>query len=242
MSVSDELLMAFLDGELSASETSRIKTELQSNPQLKQRLDDLDSNFKPVVALTKNDDVRFGGKVLYNESYNLKMSKQWRSALSFAVSCCLALVIGFMIGRETADKNPDGFIQNIMGYHGFYSAETLAGTGAQVDDLTVDDLSNKLELKLNRGEFAIDGLSYKYSRMLMLNGKPLAQFVFQSTNGVPVGVFISRSKQLDNHMDVQKVKGLHTAHWHKHDCDFVVIGDIEEALLRQTVEQIFTNT
>ena len=238
MTFTDEQLTAFLDGELPQAQARAITDALETDVQLATRLEGLHVDFAPIKAAFDT---------VLDEAPEMAMPKpvvkgmNWRGVGNIAAAACVALVIGFTAGRGTAPKQKTGWIQAVAEYQTLYTKDTLDLYGAENWKVEVAEISKELGLQITLADLKIDGLAYKQGQILSYNGKPLAQFMFQAANGTPIAICMVKSDKPDSDMRIATPNGLNAAVWHKNGYGFIVIGDMEEAGIRELASQVSTN-
>ncbi len=238
MTFTDEQLTAFLDGELPEAQTRAITDALETDAELATRLESLHVDFAPIKAAFDAVLDQAPAMVMPEP---VAQGINWRGIGNIAAAACVALVIGFTAGRGTAPKPPTGWIQAVAEYQTLYTKETLDLYGAENWKVEVAGIAIELGLPITLADLKIEGLAYKQGQILSFNGKPLAQFMFQAANGTPIAICMVKSDKPDSDMRIATPNGLNAAVWHKNGYGFIVIGDMEEADIRELASQVSTN-
>jgi len=237
MTFTDEQLTAFLDGELPADQTRAITDTLETDAQLSARLENLHVDFASIKAAFEG--VLDEAPVIALPEPAAK-GMNWRGIGNIAAAACLALVIGFAAGRQTAPEPQTGWIAAVAEYQDLYTKETLDLYGAENWAVEVAAVSKQLGLGITIADLEIEGLAYKQGQILTYNDKPLAQFMFQAANGTPIAICVIKSGKADSEMRIKTPNGLNAVVWHKGGYGFVVIGDMDKAEIRRTADAVAT--
>jgi anti-sigma factor RsiW len=238
MTFTDEQLTALLDGELPAEQARAITDALEMDAQLAARLESLHVDFTPIKAAF---DGVLGQAPEIAIPEPVARGMNWRGIGNIAAATCVALVIGFTAGRQTAPAPQTGWIGAVAEYQGLYTKETLDLYGAENWVVEVAAVSQELGLDITLADLKIDGLAYIQGQILSYKDKPLAQFMFQTANGVPIAICVIKSDKPDRKMRIETPNGLNAAVWHKGGYGFIVIGDMEETDIRNLATQVSAN-
>ena len=219
--ISDEILTAFLDGELDTVEHERVEAALASDADLAARLAALDL---PMADLRAGfDDLLTAAPPLPEPA---RRPVRRRSFGGFSVAA--ALVLGLMIGgawslRPTPAPKAD-WKMAVANYQNLYVAETLAEPADPADTAArLQALSAQLGRDLSPAS-AAPGLEFRRVQMLGLKGKPLVQMAYLAEGGVPFALCIIRNNAEPYAPEVEVIAGLATAHWAEDGFGFLIIG------------------
>ena len=245
MTFTNEQLVAFLDGELSDQEAQAIATALETDADLATRLESLHVDFAP-ISDAFNSVLSDAPKITMPEILETQMeSFNWRGLMNIAAAACVALVVGFVAGRETVPEPKMGWVEAVANYQVLYTEDTLAAlkydNGLVEGAADIQRVSAALGLTIDPADLAVNGLTYKRAQILAYEDKPLGQFVYQTEAGIPVAICIVKSGKPDSSIRVKNPQGMTAAIWNKGGYGFIVIGNIDEAQALQTAEQITTS-
>lgn len=232
----DELLTAYLDGELSDEDRARVEAALADDADLQARLADLDI---PLNTLRDAMD-----QVL-NEAPHMPVLPARRTAPR-AVPLAItggALAAGVAIGAllmtslTPAPKAP-GWIDYVAAYQVLYSTETLEAieTDPEMQTAELETVSETVGRSLNAAR-SIPGLDFKRAQILGFKGKPLAQLAYLSEGGVPLALCVIAST---NDADIKQMEreGLQAASWSDGQFAYLLIGGQDAALIEETARRL----
>jgi len=243
--ITDEMLVAYLDGQASAEETAAIEEKLTSDTDISARLALLDAGSRPFREAFDLMLEAAPAKKLQDQLEESRSTVPANSSFGgyrgWAMAACLVLAVGlgFAVGDryfQSADpvvaKAPapkaKGWRQVVADYHTLYSKETLedAGGSAQTQDQRLAAASKLLSIELKRDQLAVDGLDYKRAQILRFKKKPLAQMAYLYDGETPVAFCILPSGK-PAHGPKQEVRnGMQVVHWIKGGFGFMLIGKV----------------
>jgi anti-sigma factor RsiW len=247
--ITDEMLVAYLDGQASAEEAAAIEEKLTSDVDVSARLALLDAGSRPFrEAFDLMLEVAPAQKLQeqLKEARNTVPSQEIENSSAggyrgWAMAACLVLAVGlgFAVGdRYSQSSDPviakapaakaKGWRQVVADYHALYSKETLedAGGDVQSQDQRLAAASKLLSIELKRDQLAVAGLDYKRTQILRFKKKPLAQMAYLYDGKIPVAFCILPSGK-PAHGPKQEVRnGMQVVHWIKGGFGFMLIGKV----------------
>lgn len=238
----DEKLSAYLDGELSEAESAALEAQIAENPDLRAVLD----------ALTQADAMAvMGFDAVLDEPVPLGMAAAIRDAAvmpvanditpprrgwqGLAAACALFLVLGigggYFVGAErsgdaTGVVLAGGWLDDVMGYHGIYAAESrhLVEVPASDSEHLQKWLNNVVGTAVTIPALDDAGLTFQGGRLLAASGKPVGQLMYTDASGNVVALcFIQSGAPQDGFVDNTR-NGFDLVSWGGAQTNFVVIG------------------
>jgi anti-sigma factor RsiW len=238
---SDEQLTAFLDGALPAEQAAEIADALERDETLAARLADLEVDFAPIRAafdemLPDNVPLPMAMPEAANDP---APPRRW---LGVGVAAGLALLVGFGAGfsvpRAPEPAAPPGWLAVVASYQALYSAQTLAAvqpdTAMQMAEVT--RVAQTLGAPLTPENVTSDLLRYARGQVLDLNGKPLAQLMYQAPDGTPVALCVIATGAEDAPVAARQIDGLNAAVWREGGFAYLVIGDTDAETITAAAE------
>ncbi|NKB20749.1 MAG: hypothetical protein GKS01_09630 [Alphaproteobacteria bacterium] len=247
--ITDEMLVAYLDGQATTEETAAIEEKLSDDADVSARLALLDAGSRPfrkafdlmleaAPAQSLKEGLEAARATAPLEDNALTSMGGYRG---WAMAACLVLAVGlgFAVGdrfsqsdNQIVAKAPTpkakGWRQVVADYHALYSVETLAGTNGNspLQDERLAAASKTLSIELKRDRLTVDGLDYKRTQILRFKSKPLAQLAYLYDGKVPVAFCILPSGK-PAHPPKQEVRnGMQVVHWIKGGFGFMLIGKV----------------
>lgn len=238
MSITDEIrqtLSAYLDGELDADVARKIEALVASNPDVEAEL----------MALTQTDALvkdAFDGILadpvpltLAREITGPAKSSRWpMGAMAASVA---ALVVGIGIGTYgglAPVPSAPGWLDHVADYHRVYAAEThhLVEVGADEADHIQTWIGNRTGVNFNIPDLTEFGLTFEGGRLLVANGKPVAQLMYRDAAGTVFALCFQSSGQgaTDGFTDGSR-DGIGMQVWRTDTAAFVLVGPDGSPLL-----------
>jgi anti-sigma factor RsiW len=237
---SDELLVAFMDGELDAAERDRVEEILNNDPVVAKRLEFLSRSnlpfaeaFEPVLAAAPDAALTaLLAAVPSKEQPRPAVAVMGRRRVMAALAACLVagvavdrtvLGIGHRLARP--DEASD-WRAAVAEYLALYTGDTLAGPdedhAQQVAQLSA--VGEKLGLKLTPEAIAMPDVDFKRAQVLNYDGKPLAQIAYLDPEDAPMALCIIPSTRGAAAPDVENRKGMNVVYWSNATHAFMLIG------------------
>ena len=256
--VSDEILTAYLDGEIPGEKHETMTALIAQDQVLQQRLGRLQVEFDDVAQVFQQLRVPdFSEQIaVINAAANRKAGDGKVSALWTPIRTAIAAGIvvatfaaGMFVNQLNTDVNNSpsiqvvtaeeptkkpakipGWRQSVANYVSLYTSETINRVGASLESQhqNLVLLSQDVGLSLSSENLAVDQLSYKRGQILDLRGKPLVQLAYLYQNKTPVAFCIIKSTKGKKTMQFEQRNGLQIAHWSSDSHGFMVIGDVPE--------------
>lgn len=218
--ISDEMLTAFLDGELSTLESQKVQKAIATDPALSERLASLD-------IVTPDLTAAFDGILASAPAMpDLPPMEEERSrgVFGLAAAAIAGVAIGFGATFGFSQPQDPDWKEAIANYQTLYVPETLAT--AQNDTAQSERLAGfaaRLDLDLAQAQTA-DGFDFRRVQMLGYEGSPLVQMAYVSETGEPFAFCITAVDEADYAPQTDMISGLAAAHWVKDGYGFLVIG------------------
>jgi anti-sigma factor RsiW len=244
MSDFDSQLVAYVDGELDPIEAAAVERLLARDPELRTRV----AEFRETGAILRTACA----ENFYADGLaHLLLPRRapvggGRRRLAWAAAGLLAGVVGFGGGAYWAGRlgpahdasRREALLSEIAEYHEVYSRETRHLV--EVDAEHADDLQTWLGARVNRLVSAPDlsaaGLRFAGGRMLVIDGKAVADFLYTRAEGRPVALCIARAGGAAAGMRVDARGDLRLASWDDGTHRFVVVGELDAASARRIAE------
>ena len=237
----DELLVAFLDGELDEPERTRISQLIETDGTVAARFDFLSASelpyraaFEPMLAEAPEAKLNAMLAALPSPSVQ-KPRAVWSSRRGFlAAAACL--VAGVAIDRtllglqgqfgEDADHDDSDWRAVVAQYMELYTPETLSALpddpATQAAELRATGA--RIGLSLTPQAVALSGLSLKRAQLLEYDDKPLAQIAYLDPRHGPVALCIVPSNAGQSAPEMESRNGMNVVYWSTASHAFMLIG------------------
>ncbi|MEK1887169.1 MAG: anti-sigma factor [Phyllobacterium sp.] len=236
---SDELLVAFLDGELNGEERLRIDGLIKSDPAVAARYDFLARSempffdaFEPLLENAPASDLEAILAGLPSSIVAEPQARNWNRR-SFVAAAIALIFAGVAVDRtylriKDAHEESDGseWRSVVAEYLTLYTADTLADVAsdptAQVAQLR--SLGDKLGLDLPVSAIALPDIAFKRAQLLQYDGRPLGQIAYLDPAHGPLALCIVKSARGANAPQVEKRYGMNVVYWSDQTHGYVLVG------------------
>jgi len=243
MSIDDTLLMAYVDGELSAEVRSEVEAGAAHSPELAKRLSAMRASALPYGAAFERQVLPPVPPQLARRISELagasaaaplraNAARVWpRMAAAFvagALFCLVALELRSNAGRLLSASAPVApWIQAVADYQQLYSRETLASVteDPQLTREIVGNLQGADALAIQIPDLRSAGLAFKRVQRLNFHGQPVVQIVYlPEQGGGPVALCVTRDREPDASPQTQQVGEMQTVAWRRGNLGYVLLG------------------
>ncbi len=237
---SDEMLVAFLDGELDSETRKEVENLIESDENVADRLRFLSSSslpfrdaFNPLLdSAPKAKLDAMLAEVLPSEPIR-KQANGWNRR-GF-----LAAAIGFIAVGIAADRTFLGVQSSLHGdqegsdwrsvvaqYMSLYTSDTLGNAPADVAMQTeqLRGVGVKLGLNLTPELVQLPGTTLKRAQMLAYDGKALGQITYLDAAQAPMALCIVQSSKGAKAPDSERRHGMNVIYWSSDTHAFMLIG------------------
>ena len=231
----DELIVAYLDGELDAAAKLAVEERLNRDSAFYDRFEFLGSNSVSMDAafttLLNDAPVERMKSKLPGASNLIDKSPALLNRRGFLGAACLmaGVVAGGGLVRflsSDEDASSRNWRAVVADYMQLYSADTLSNLS---DDPSVKAdqiarVANVMQLPLTTQGLMISGIPFKRAQLLTFNKKPLAQIAYLDPKYGPLALCVTHSSagKADFHME-QRL-GMSIIFWSSANHSFMVIG------------------
>lgn len=247
MNDQESRLAAYVDGELDREQVQDVERLLAADPRARQmvrvqqettallRGACADSAYAPSPELTR---------LLLNQP--IRTHPTMRAMMAIAASLLLVTVsfsAGHYFGRSAPVSEIAELVNEVSEYHGVFAHETdhlvdiPASRGAELAAWLGERLGRKLVIP----DLSTAGLTFAGGRMLVVNGRPVAQLMYTRANDPPVGFCITRLNDPPASLQVTHRRSLDLAWWIAGGYAYMVVGALPggqaEALAQLIVNQ-----
>ncbi len=225
MTLSDETLLAYLNGNLDETEAQEIESAVEADPELEQRLMALDP-FAPVVHAVFKDVPQDAPQITLPDRARSQPASQPFRLLAVAASVAIVAVSATLWATRPA---PLGWAQQAAIYQSLYVPETIAtlDTAPEALEAQFAQAEATLGRSLNREALSVlPGAELKRAQVLSFKGKPLVQVVFADDQGRPFAFCVIRQGPgaPDKDVNLAVLSGLATATWAEDGYGYMIIG------------------
>ena len=139
----------------------------------------------------------------------------------------------------------DGWLNQVAAFYDVYSS-TVTREERPLVDFTAADIPElekwfgaRLQRKLAVPDLSGKGLTIQGGRLLIIEGRPAAQFIYTTAGGELVGLVIAFTDAADLPGTVAQRKDVNIVHWRKAGYAYAFVGHMEAAQLRELADQAY---
>jgi anti-sigma factor RsiW len=262
--VDDVMLMAYVDGEVDAATARQIEHAIAADPTLSARARMFrDSAAMLRGAYSDALHEKIPDRLINalrplakpNNVATFQTRRPARQIVGWAMAASLAaLVIGasgtywyVAAGREPQASlqlaSAERWLDHVSGFYDVYDA-ALKKEDRLLVDFKADDipeLTNWFSARLNRPlaipDLSAQGFQPQGGRLLIINGKPAAQFLYLSDAGELVGLAIATSSNEYQPARTVHRQNVNIVHWRNAGYAYAFVGTIEPARLQKLADK-----
>lgn len=243
MTLSDEHLSAYLDGELSAEDTRAIDALLASDPAVAAALERLmtaDTAAKAAFDEMLSDPVPFElAATIRSASEPTAEAAASPARRGLPGWAAIAASVGFLavggLGGYTLGQNETpqivasapGWLTEIAAYHGVYETQTRHLVEVAADEQAHIEtwLGNTTGVEFGVPDLSASGLTFQGGRLLVAGGAPVAQLVYTDAVGEVFALCLKSAKSPgDKAFTADTVGGFEMVSWRQDGADYVMVG------------------
>jgi anti-sigma factor RsiW len=259
--ITDEMLTAYVDGELPPDERSRVNQALATDPAIKKRYEALAATpalkepFGLLLGAAPADRL---AAILREAEAKVAVAapsappRAWsairpRAAIAAAILLFLAggavgigLQSAVLQSAGTGNEEKENWRAAVADYLSLYTSDTLAGIPDDPDERARElaEAGGKLALPLDVGKVVLPDLTLKRAQVFAFRDKPLVQVAYLSPTAGPVAFCIIENGQKDAAPAFEEREGKGVVFWGKGGRGFMIIGKLPRdrlELLAQTL-------
>lgn len=225
-------LMAYVDGELDAEAVGEVEALIAADPEARRLVE----QFRATAALLRTACAEgfYAAPTLQLPVRRRPILQAYRRYASLAAVAVVAVVVGFGGGTLLANwpvSEREQLVNEIADYHTVQSKETkhlVEVPASEADDLKTW-LGRRLDRHLEVPDLSASGLQFAGGRMLVIDGKPVAEFMYTRSDGPPVALCIARTGGAAAGVRVDRRGDLSLASWQDGTYTYVIVGILSAA-------------
>jgi anti-sigma factor RsiW len=244
----DSTLAAFVDGELDPAETRRVASALEHDPEAREKVRRLRQSASLVKAVFDQPVYRGVSAGLDEAIAASAAGTGWRRfALPVAASIIAAAVFagGFSLG-EMHGRQPQDFsarlLDEVADYHIVYAQEQehqVELPAHRIDEIEAW-LGNRLHRSLRVPDLSKRGLEFRGARLLVVDGKPVAQLLYGWPDQPqrPLALCISTGAPGMSGLTYERRGEVNLALWRSNAYTYVLVGWVDPSFLTQLAADV----
>lgn len=247
-------LSAYLDGELDPTAAQAVEERLANDPKARAELDAL---IAADVVAQEAFEAELEAPVPFALAQQIKATPMsepsvnksrpiWGAMAASLVVFAMGGLGGYVLRGDTPPLQTAGWLADIADYHAVYASQGrhLVEVGADESDHIETWLGNTIGASFTIPDMTEFGLTFEGGRLLVANGKPVAQLMYRDADGVVVALCLQRRNGESPDPPLfkeQTINGFDFVSWSAGEADYVVIGpeglpDIDEIAAQAALE------
>jgi anti-sigma factor RsiW len=228
----DIRLSAYVDGELDATQTAAVERLLATDSRARARVAEFRETTGLLRAACAEDFYRGGLAHLLPATPARRAWRPRPAAMAIAASV-LAAVLGFGGGAAWmghAESPRDSLLSEVAEYHDVFSRETvhLVEFGPERAEQLFAWLGERLHRRVTAPDLRDEGLSFAGGRMLVVDGKPVAELMYTRASGRPVAFCITFADGATAPLRIDTRGHQRLASWQDGLHTFVLVGELDK--------------
>lgn len=234
--VSDETLVAFIDGELDFAQAREIELKLAEDAELAQRFDLLCQGDRGLAEafdqlLQQAPMERLGAGLAALPAAEPAPRGIGRRGLALAAAACLVLGMALdhlLLGGlavQTHDESAS-WRQRVADYMSLYTVQTLDHLPGDLDtrQAQLNAVGARLDLALPAPALDLDGASLRRAQILEYDGVPIAQLTYLDERYGPMALCITRGDGKPAALEQERREGMNLVYWKDARHAYLLIG------------------
>jgi anti-sigma factor RsiW len=242
MIVTDCLLVAYADDELDPDTSQRVETLLEGAAEMRRKVEIFRETAALLRAACASDaaPTEAAGEVVPpmrpRRTAELPRARRFAWAIAASLVAGIAGFGGGTLCSGTLHSERAELIDEIADYHPIYSRESkhMVEVPAEASAELAAWAGRLLDRRVALPELA--GLTFAGGRMLVVNGRPVAQLMYTREHGLPVALCLTRLAGEAAPIHVEKRGTLRLAQWQDGAYAYVVVGELDDGTARTLAE------
>lgn len=195
MSISDDLLVAYIDGELPAAKRKEVKAFLAANPDQAMRVAQWQENdlaLKQAFSLEEGDAAKIQPPIAHNDNQRLKQLTR------YALAACLFLAIGFGggFGLSRLQFGDEKYQLRVAAWaneaHEIFAVDANRPGEFDQDsaDVATGWLKKRVGIDVSIPNLESNQLKFVGARLVGQGGRPAALMTYETASAERVSVFV----------------------------------------------------
>lgn len=251
---SDELLVAFMDGELGSPEREHIEKLIETDERVAERFDFLSRSnlpfgeaFQPL--LDKAPAARLDAMLAaIPTTSGRRQASGGMSRRSFFAAAAACLVAGIAVdqtisrvGREISRPDEGSDWRAVVAeYLALYTTDTLSALpndrNTQMAQLA--EVGFKVGLPLSPETVALPGVDFRRAQILEYDSRPLAQIAYLDPETGPMALCIIPSDKGAAAPDMERRRGMNVVYWSNATHAFMLIGHDSADRMKELADSV----
>jgi anti-sigma factor RsiW len=244
MNVDDTLLLAYVDGELSADRRAEVEAAATHSAEVAERLAALRASALPYAAAFDKQALppvppELSKRIAELASVSASTSIPWRHRRAPRLRLAAAFVAGAIISaamlKLVSERTPDvtmiattdsSWVKAIADYQTLYTRETVANVTEDraVTEKILGDLRQNDGMPVVIPDLRSVGLTFKRVQRLSFHNQAVVQIVYLPEHGDPVALCMTQDARQDEVPQSREVSDLQTVAWRRGHLDYLLLA------------------
>lgn len=239
-----ELLVAYVDGELSAAQAAEVEARLASDPNAREMVEDLRNSRDLLRAAFGHEEVQEpSGSAGPAALAGAATPRRWGAALAGLATAAAVVLLLALDGIRLPGQVPADIAElheEVAAYHTVYMTErdhlveVPAGERSHIEQW----LGRRIDGPLQVPDLEAAGFSFAGARLLTLGTLPVAQLMYSADGRLPIAVCVTTAEGAEREAVLDRHHGLGVASWVDDGQTYIVVGALDEGELSGIVELI----
>jgi anti-sigma factor RsiW len=231
-------LVAYVDGELDAATAREVERALEGSPAARNTVAKLRASaalVRAAFADAVHEPPPPGLVELLRAAETAPPPRRYTLPIAASIALLIGIGVGIGVGTlggrgvapEAAAQGPmDRLVNEVAEYHRLYAREQrhLVEVSAAETPHLEDWLGRRLKGQLQIPNLTSQGLTFKGGRLLMFDGRPMAELVYAPADGPPIGLCIAFALPGMSGAATEQRGDLTVNHWVDNGYVYSVVG------------------
>lgn len=245
--IGDNELLAYVDGQLTASQQAQVEAWLADHPQKAAEVAEWQAQSEAINKLYDHAakepiPPRLDPHAIAARTRPANDNNLWRMAAAAVVILAIGTGIGWFGRGFEARPSADGFITAAIAAHELFSvqkAHAVEVPGEQTGHLTAW-LSDTLDRRLAMPDLSAKGYTLLGGRILPTASNPAAQIMYETPQGKRVSLYLTpRSSNDPDANHYVEIANLDALYWASDAVTCTIVGDLARAEMEDIASEVF---
>lgn len=241
MNIDDAMLMAYVDGDLSAGRRAQVESAVAHSAELAGRLAAMRISVLPYGAAFERQRLSPLPDKLFKRIDELTRVSvgsvpqiRQRTALRRLAAAFLAgLLVTIFAWRLFTVPSPgllassvSTWVEAVVGYQALYTRETLTNINADpvLSAKVIQGAQQVDHLNVSVPDLRNQGLTFKRVQRLSFHDRPVIQIVYLPEGGGPVALCVTREAGPDEAPHWRELRGTRTVEWRRNQVGYILLA------------------